>query len=342
MLRSDPPVGDGKPAWRAWAAELAPHRASEAVTRGLAAWPPFHGVVATYLAMNDEVDLAGLENLDRCRFLVPRVEEGGHLTLHDLDRSQLVLHRYGFLEPPITSEPVSFDAVDVVLVPGRAFDRSGVRLGRGAGMYDRLLATLPAGVVRIGVSIDEGVVADLPHELHDQRVDWLATESGVFTIDRDLARSTQQVVDAAIERGLAPAMVRFPEGTKTSADAARAVGADLGAIAKSLVFLVDDRPVIVICSGDHRVDEAKLCSYFGASEAVPAPLDRVREATGYVAGGTPAVGHRTPMQVVADVTLARYRWLWSAGGTPDTVYPVSLARLVAASEARWADVSIRG
>jgi prolyl-tRNA editing enzyme YbaK/EbsC (Cys-tRNA(Pro) deacylase) len=137
-------------------------------------------------------------------------------------------------------------------------------------------------------------------------------------------------------------MVRYPEGTKTSRDAARAVGCELGAIAKSLVFLVDDRPVLVICSGDHRVDVQKLAAICDGSVAAPAPLDRVREVTGFVAGGTPAMGHTTRLEVIADATLARYRWVWSAGGTPDTGYPVALDRLVAASGARWADISARG
>jgi prolyl-tRNA editing enzyme YbaK/EbsC (Cys-tRNA(Pro) deacylase) len=254
---------------------------------------------------------------------------------------ELVRHRFGFLEPPSGSRPVALDSVDVVLVPGRAFDRSGNRLGRGSGMYDRLLRALPQGVVRVGVTTRDAVVSELPTADHDERVDWLATEDGVRRVERELPASTLSVIEAAIDRGIAPAMVRFPEGTKTSLDAARAVDADLGEIAKSVVFLVDDRPVVVVCSGDHRVDESKLAAVFDAESARPAPLDRVREVTGYVAGGTPAVGHRAPIDIVADVTLARYRWVWSAGGTPDTVYPVSVARLVAGSGARWADVSRR-
>ena len=209
-------------------------------------------------------------------------------------------------------------------------------------MYDRLLGQLPVGVVRVGIATDETFVDHLPTESHDQRVQWVATESGVHRTGMELPSSAEAVVAACIEAGIAPAMVRFPEGTKTSQDAARAVGSELGAIAKSLVFLVDDEPVLVLCSGDHRVDEQRLAAHFGGGTARPAPLDTVRQVTGFVAGGTPAVGHASEMQVVADQTLARYRWLWSAGGTPDTVYPVSLERLMAASGARWADVADRG
>jgi prolyl-tRNA editing enzyme YbaK/EbsC (Cys-tRNA(Pro) deacylase) len=209
-------------------------------------------------------------------------------------------------------------------------------------MYDRLLAVLPVGVVRVGVTVDALVVDQLPTEDLDERVDWLVTESGVHRTGGELPTSSEVVVERAAERGVAAAMVRYPEGTKTSRDAARAVGCELGAIAKSLVFLVDDRPVLVICSGDHRVDVQKLAAICDGSVAAPAPLDRVREVTGFVAGGTPAMGHTTRLEVIADATLARYRWVWSAGGTPDTVYPVALDRLVAASGARWADISARG
>ncbi|KAA3641380.1 MAG: YbaK/EbsC family protein, partial [Armatimonadetes bacterium] len=125
----------------------------------------------------------------------------------------------------------------------------------------------------------------------------------------------------------------------TSQDAAAAIGCDLGAIAKSLVFLADDEPVLVICSGDRRVDETKLCATMGATVAHPARLSRVREISGYAGGGTPAVGHRSPMPVVLDEDLGRYRWVWSAAGTPETVYPVSLERLVAATGARIASIT---
>jgi prolyl-tRNA editing enzyme YbaK/EbsC (Cys-tRNA(Pro) deacylase) len=292
--------------------------------------------------MPDEIDVGALVDDPRLRPLVPRTEDGGMLTLHDLRAGELVRHRFGFMEPGSSSEPVDFDDVDVVLVPGTVFDRSGARIGKGAGMYDRLLSALPAGVVTVGVTVEALVVDELPTEPHDRRVDWLATESGVRLTDRPLSTSAESVVGAAVTRGVAPAMVRFPEGTKTSSDAARAVGAELGSIAKSLVFLVDDEPTLVICSGDHRVSETKLAAHFDAADARTAPLDVVRAATGFVAGGTPAMGHVRDLRVVADTSLCRYRWVWSAGGTPDTVYPVALERLIAASGARWADVSERG
>ena len=337
-----PHPDDPKADWRAWASGIDHGTASAGVVEHLAAWPPIHGVIATFLPMPGEVDLTSLLEIPHGRFVVPRIEADDHLTLHDLRSAELVRHPWGFLEPSPSSVPIDPDGVDVILVPGMAFDRRGGRLGRGKGMYDRLLARLAHGVVRIGVVSGAGVVDAVPLADHDMRVDWLVTERGVLRAGPDLPASTQAVVAAAADKGIAAAMIRFPEGTKTSADAARAVGAELGAIAKSLVFVVDGVPVLVICSGDRRVDTEKLAGLQGGTDARPAPLDTVREVTGFVAGGTPAVGHAHPMPVLADASLARYRWVWSAGGTPDTVYPVALDRLIAATDARWVDLAERG
>lgn len=331
-----------KSRWRTWARSVGRADLGAEVADRLATWPPTYGVVATYLAMRGEIDVAAATSRPNCMVAVPRTEPGDRLTLHRLDVERLVTHRFGFREPDRASTPLALDDIDVVLVPGLVFDRAGYRIGHGAGMYDRLLAELPVGVIRIGVSTDVTLVDRLPREAHDARVDWVATESGVHRTGPALSATSERVVRAAIGAGVAPAMVHYPEGTKTSRDAADAVGAPLGSIAKSLVFLVDDEPVLVLCSGDRRVDAQRLASWFDGDHAAPAPLDRVRQATGFVAGGTPAFGHATPLRSVADVSLARYRWVWSAGGTPDTVYPVALDRLIAATGARWARVASGG
>ncbi|MEN8040476.1 MAG: 5-formyltetrahydrofolate cyclo-ligase, partial [Actinomycetota bacterium] len=306
------------------------------------AWPPLHGTVLSYLAMDDEVSLAATHELDRCRIAVTRTPPEGPLSVHLLEDGLLEEHRLGFLQPSPKSPEVSLDEVEVVLVPGLAFDHSGNRLGRGKGYYDGLLSSLPAGVVRVGVTVDELIVDVLPTEEHDERVAWIATESGIRRAGDPLPEATNRFVSSAVLAGVAPEIHRFPEGTKTSADAAAAVGAELGEIAKSILFSVDGEPVLVICSGDRRINESLLADSLGASHVRIADLDEVRGWTGYVAGGTPGVGLSPEVRVVADSSLARYRWVWSAGGTPDTVYPISLARLVGASGARWVDVSDRG
>jgi len=292
--------------------------------------------------MPDEVDLTQLFELDRCQFLAPRIDHRDELALHLYDEDDLQRHRMGFDEPRGASQMVDPEDVDVVLVPGLAFDRGGGRLGRGRGYYDRLLQRLPQGVAVVGVTVEAAVVDSVPMDETDHRVGWLATESGVIRAGPPLPASTERVIERALARGVAASPIRFPAGTKTSADAAAAVGCELGAIAKSLVFLVDDAPVLVICSGDRRVNESALAALFKGKAAKPAPLDRVRDETGFVAGGTPGIGIESDMPAVVDADLARYRWVWTAAGTPDTVYPISLERLVAASGARWASVATKG
>ncbi len=148
-----------------------------------------------------------------------------------------------------------------------------------------------------------------------------------------------RVLAAAAALGLQIEIHQFPDGTKTSADAAAAVGCELSAIAKSLVFMADDRPVVAILSGDRRLDPQKLASVMGASSARRASLEEARLATGYAAGGTPAFGYPQPLPVWVDNGLERHEEVWSAAGTPTTVFPIQLTDLVRASGGQLADVS---
>ncbi len=328
--------------WRRWALGVDRASHSARVAQGLFEWPPLYGTVLSYLSMDDEVDLNRINDLERCRIAITRTPGDGPLSMHELQSDRLERHRLGFDQPTEDSPTIEISDVDVVLVPGLAFDRRGNRLGRGAGYYDQLLSGLAPGVVTIGITVDELVVDAIPTEVHDQRVAWIATESGVRRAGGPIPEATKRFMEGAIDRGIAPNIHRFPEGTRTSADAAAAVGAELGEIAKSILFEVDGAPVLVIAPGDRRVDERELAAAMGGDEAKIASLDTVRAVTGFVAGGTPAVGLPDAVKVVADSGLARYRWVWSAGGTPDTVFPVALDRLIAASGARWSEVTDRG
>ena len=339
---TQPDVREPKSRWRAWANIFDRSGASDAVSEHLAVWPPLHGIVATYLPMRSEVSLDALLADPSIAPVIPRIERTGNMTMRSYKPSQLVRHRLGFDEPDEASTVVGAADIDTVLVPGLVFDVSGGRLGRGKGYYDRFLATLARSAARIGVTTEASIVDGVPIEEHDQRVGWLATESGVRWVGGAVSADTVRFMSRAVEVGVAPNIERFPAGTRTSKDAAMAVGCELGAIAKSLVFMVDDDPVLVICAGDRRVDEIKLASFFDAVEARPASRDMVRDVTGYPAGGTPAVGHDRHLATVVDTALGRYRRVWSAGGTPDTVYEVKLERLVAASGARWAEVATKG
>ncbi len=155
-----------------------------------------------------------------------------------------------------------------------------------------------------------------------------------------LPEATERVVAAAGRLGFDVDVHHFPEGTKTSADAAAAIGCELSAIAKSIVLTLDDaEQVVVFASGDKRIDAAKLASTAGASRARRATLEEARRATGFAAGGTPPFGYPGPVRVFADVALRRHEEVWSAGGTPTTVFPIPLATLVALTEASWVDVA---
>ena len=151
--------------------------------------------------------------------------------------------------------------------------------------------------------------------------------------------STKRLIEIAADHGLVMEVSDFPEGTKTAADAAAAIGCEVAAIVKSLVFTVDGEAVVALVPGDRRLDTAALAAVAGGERAERASLDHVREATGYVAGGTPPFGHATPLRVFADSHLRRHDPVWAAGGTPSTVFPISIADLDRISAPVWADIS---
>ncbi|MXY02576.1 MAG: YbaK/EbsC family protein [Acidimicrobiales bacterium] len=141
---------------------------------------------------------------------------------------------------------------------------------------------------------------------------------------------------AAAELGMAPEILRFPEGTRTAEHAAAAVGCELGQIVKSLVFLCDGEPVLALTSGANRVNTKRLGTLLGGKIS-RADADGVREATGYAIGGTPPFGHAQPLRAVADPALLTYDTVWAAAGTPDTVFELTPGELVKASGAEVAE-----
>lgn len=137
------------------------------------------GTIAAYMAMRDEIDVTPLfERLPGWRWVLPRVENDLSLTFRDRD-VDLELHDWGMQQPVDSGETVPISQLDVILVPGLAFDRAGARMGRGAGYYDRVLAERRSDSVAVGVTTEERVLGSVPVESHDQRVEWLATEAGV-------------------------------------------------------------------------------------------------------------------------------------------------------------------
>lgn len=130
----------------------------------------------------------------------------------------------------------------------------------------------------------------------------------------------------------------FPAGTRTAADAAAAIGCEVAQIVKSLVFVVDGHPVLVLTSGANRVDERQLSNTLGAAEVRKADADEVRTATGYAIGGTPPFGHDTDLEVLCDRALTTHAEIWAAAGTPTQVFAIDPARLIRVTGARMIEL----
>lgn len=135
---------------------------------------------------------------------------------------------------------------------------------------------------------------------------------------------------------------RFPEGTKTADDAARAIGCRVGQIVKSLVFLADDRAVLALTSGANRVDTDRLAALAGAGSVRRASPEEAREATGFAVGGTPPFGHLEPIRTFLDRDLLEHEEIWAAAGTPDSVFRTSPSELRATTHAEVVDLKESG
>lgn len=133
----------------------------------------------------------------------------------------------------------------------------------------------------------------------------------------------------------------FPEGTRTAADAAAAIGCDVGQIVKSLVFRrASGAALLVVASGSNRVDEGKLAALTGEPVG-KADAAFVRAATGFAIGGVPPAGHPSPVDTIVDEDLLAFDEVWAAAGTPRTVFPLTPAELVEMTGGRVADVAAR-
>jgi prolyl-tRNA editing enzyme YbaK/EbsC (Cys-tRNA(Pro) deacylase) len=122
-------------------------------------------------------------------------------------------------------------------------------------------------------------------------------------------------------RGLEVEVVVLPESTRTAAEAAEACKCEVGQIVKSLVFIVDDRPTIILCAGDRRVTRI---------DGRPASAQEAREATGFSIGGIPPLGHDSELPTMVDESLRRFERVWCAAGTPNAVFEIGVEDLIAA------------
>jgi prolyl-tRNA editing enzyme YbaK/EbsC (Cys-tRNA(Pro) deacylase) len=147
----------------------------------------------------------------------------------------------------------------------------------------------------------------------------------------------EKVNARARELGLNVEVTTLDRPTRTVQEAASAVGCQAGEIAKSIVFVCDGDPVLVIASGAHRVDMDKVADALDCAEVRQASPDEVRSSTGFSVGGVAPFGHDLP--VILDRTLLDYEHVWAAGGDGNTLFSVEPRKLVDCIRAQVADVA---
>jgi len=154
-----------------------------------------------------------------------------------------------------------------------------------------------------------------------------------------LKPSAQKVQDALAAAGFANRVVELPDSTRTAAEAAAAVGCEVGQIVKSLVFrAASGRAVLVVASGAHRVDERRVAAELG--EAIGrADAELVRAETGFAIGGVPPIGHAKALATLVDEALLAHAEIWAAAGHPNAVFRCTPAELVAMTGGRVARVA---
>ncbi|MGA1650009.1 MAG: YbaK/EbsC family protein [Ilumatobacteraceae bacterium] len=138
----------------------------------------------------------------------------------------------------------------------------------------------------------------------------------------DVHPNVKRVVEAGLALGLTIEPRQFPEGTKTAADAAAAIGVDIGQIVKSLIFAVDGEVVLAYVSGANQLDEKKLAAAAGGTKCARVDADVVREATGFPIGGVPPFGLATQLRIFVDPDLLKFDEVWAAAGTWHDVFPI--------------------
>jgi len=156
------------------------------------------------------------------------------------------------------------------------------------------------------------------------------------------SESVQRVVDAGAAKGLTVEVEEFPDGTRTAADAAAAVGCKVDQIVKSMIFDAAGEVVLALTSGAHQVDGAALAALAGVDACSRADPDQVRAVTGYAIGGVAPIGHTTPVRTWIDPHLLTFDRIWAAAGTPRHVFAVDPQSLVEATGAIVAEFTTIG
>ena len=153
--------------------------------------------------------------------------------------------------------------------------------------------------------------------------------------------TTRDVQDALAAHGFDIAIRLFEETTATSQQAADNIGCSLGQIVKSIAFLVEGQPVLVLTSGDQRVDDRKIAAIYAVNRkkvSIATP-DEMVSIYGYAPGSMPPLAHRTAgIHVYIDESLQRFDMLYAAGGAHNAIFAVTLDQLLKMSGGKLTDV----
>jgi prolyl-tRNA editing enzyme YbaK/EbsC (Cys-tRNA(Pro) deacylase) len=162
-------------------------------------------------------------------------------------------------------------------------------------------------------------------------------------MSEELSSSAQKVQQVLNVLGMSLQVVELPGSTRTAVEAAQAVGCQVGQIVKSLVFKAkrSERPILVIASGQNRVDEKRIEALIGEPLG-KADADFVRQRTGFVIGGVPPVGHLEKLETYIDRDLLQFDQLWAAAGTPHAVFRLKPAELLNMTGGQVADIKLTG
>jgi len=155
-------------------------------------------------------------------------------------------------------------------------------------------------------------------------------------------QAVRDALDAAGARtadGTAPQVILLDEAVHTAPAAAAALGVEVGQIANSLIFDADGEPLLVLTSGAHRVDTAKVAAGLGIAKLKRAAPEFVREHTGQAIGGVAPIGHPKPVRTLVDTALERYPVIWAAGGVPRAVFPITYTELLRVTAGTPTDVA---
>ncbi|MDT7548714.1 MAG: hypothetical protein QOE84_1108 [Actinomycetota bacterium] len=140
--------------------------------------------------------------------------------------------------------------------------------------------------------------------------------------------SVARVAGILREAGATGEPVQLEDSTRTAAQAAAALGCEVGAIASSLLFTADGEPLLILTSGAHRVDTVHVAAQLGVTKVTMADADTVRAATGFAIGGVAPVGHPQQLRTLVDTMLAEHPVVWAAAGHPHAVFPTSYDELL--------------